>query len=80
MYKTYILKSLKDDRYYFGHTMHMDTRLHQHNIGKVKSTKGRTSFVIHYTEEFISKAEVFKRELFFKSFDGRNWLKQNNII
>ncbi len=80
MYTTYILKSLKDGGYYFGHSIHIDIRIHQHNIGKVRSTKSRRPFILHYTEVFYLKSEAYHREMFFKSFEGRTWLKQNNII
>ncbi len=39
MYFTYILQSLKDNRYYYGHTNNLENRVDQHNKGKVKSTK-----------------------------------------
>jgi len=79
-YTTYILKSIKDEKYYYGHTEHIDIRLKQHNNGRVRSTKSRVPFVIHYTENFKSKSEAFAREQFFKSLAGRNWLKQQEII
>ena len=37
-------------------------------------------FRIHYYEVFETKSEAFKTEVFFKSFDGRNWLLEKNII
>ena len=80
MYFTYILKSQKDDGYYIGHTIHLEERLKQHNAGKVRSTKGRKPFVIHYFENFASKSEAFKREMFFKTVEGRNYLKHNSIL
>jgi putative endonuclease len=79
-YFTYILKSQKDGRYYFGHTNDIEKRLNEHNRGKVKSTKGRTPFVLYYCEQFETKSLAFQREMFFKSLDGRNWLKSNSII
>ena len=80
MYYTYILLSLKDNRYYFGHTSSLQERLIKHNKGGVKSTKNRIPFIIHYYEEFETKSEAFLRESFFKSFEGRKWLFEKNII
>ena len=80
MYYTYILRSLRDNGYYFGHTSSIDNRLIYHNKGCVKSTKNRIPFRIHYYEEFETKSEAFKREVFFKSFEGRKWLLEKNII
>ncbi|MBU1100089.1 MAG: GIY-YIG nuclease family protein [Bacteroidetes bacterium] len=80
MYYTYILKSLKDNRHYYGHTSNLENRLATHNAGKVRSTKGRRPWIIHYFETFESKSEANQRELFFKSIDGYNWLKTNKIF
>jgi putative endonuclease len=77
---TYILQSLKDQRYYSGHTDNLQERLNRHNAGKVTSTKSRKPFKLHYSEQFNSKSEAYRRELFFKSFDGRKWLFKNKII
>ena len=75
----YILRSLKDHRYYYGFTADLQTRLQFHNEGLVKSTKSRTPLCLHYHEEFESKTMALKREKFFKSIDGYNWLKANGI-
>ena len=76
---TYILKSLKDEGYYFGHTSNLCKRLEEHNAGKTKSIKHRCPFLIHYFEAFETKSEAYKRELYFKSFEGRVWLKEKKI-
>ncbi len=78
-YVVYILKSLKDDGFYYGYTLDLVKRLERHNTGLVRSTKSRTPFVVHYTEEYQTKTEALKREIFFKTIDGYNWLKDNNI-
>jgi putative endonuclease len=80
MYYTYILKSLSDQGYYFGHTIHLEQRLSQHNAKKVRSTKSRTPFVIHYYETFSSKAAAYRREMFFKTKAGRLFLIDQKII
>ena len=80
MYYAYILKSLKDGRYYYGSTGDLTKRLKAHNAGKVRSTKSRRPWKIHYTESFASKSEALKRERFFKSPAGYGWLKDRGII
>jgi putative endonuclease len=80
MYITYILKSIKDGRYYYGGCGDIEKRLTMHNSGRVKSTKSRTPFVLIYKEEYETRSEAQKREYYFKSIDGYIWLKQNNII
>ncbi len=80
MFYTYILQSLKNKRYYYGSTKDLNDRLKEHNYGHVKSTKANRPYVIHYFETFETKTEAIKRELFFKTIDGYNWLKQKKIL
>jgi len=79
MYYSYILKSQKTGRYYYGSTSDLEKRLKYHNSGKVKSTKSGRPWIIHYYEEFESKSEAFSRERFYKSIDGYRFLKKNQI-
>ena len=79
-YFTYILKSQKDQGYYFGHCENLETRLKSHSAGKVRSTKGRRPFIIHYFEAYSTKTEAAKREYFFKTIDGYRFLKSSGII
>jgi putative endonuclease len=78
-YYAYILKSDKDQRYYYGSTSNMAERLKKHNAGGVPSTKHRRPLQLIYQEEFDNKALALNRELFFKSIDGYKWLKENQI-
>ncbi len=80
MYFAYILKSLKDFKYYYGHTADLKIRVKQHSAGKVRSTKSRRPFVLHYSEAYQDRSTAFKREQFFKSIDGYNWLRNQSII
>jgi len=80
MFYSYILKSLKDNKYYYGHTSDLNKRLEMHNRGLVKSTKNRRPFILHYFEEYSTKKEATQREYFFKTIDGYNFLKQQHII
>jgi putative endonuclease len=79
MYYTYILKSLKDGRYYYGSCEDLEKRLLMHNSVKVRSTKGRVPFVIHYHEIHATRAAAQQREYFFKSIEGYKWLKESRI-
>ena len=80
MFYTYILKSQKDNKFYYGYCSDLEKRLLRHKNGNVKSTKGRRPFIIHYFETFDTKSEAMRRELFFKSIDGYNFLKSKAII
>jgi len=79
MYFAYILKSIKDNKYYYGSTADVEKRLAKHNKGDVRTTKGRRPFLIHHVEEFNTRSERFRREQFYKSVNGYIWLKENNI-
>ena len=80
MHFAYILKSIKDQKFYYGSTSNLGKRLKSHNSGKVRSTKNRRPFVLIYSESFESKTQALERERFFKSIAGYAWLKNNNIV
>ncbi len=46
----------------------------------MRSTKHRRPFEIIYYEEFENKTDAIRREKFFKSIDGYNWLKIMKIV
>jgi putative endonuclease len=79
-YFVYILKSQKTNTHYYGSTADINMRLKVHNEGKVRYTKSRRPWVLHYYEEFATRSEAVKREYFFKTIDGYNFLKQKKII
>jgi putative endonuclease len=76
----YILKSLKDSKHYYGSTYKLEQRIKDHNRGKVKSTSGRRPLILHYFEEYDNIHNARRRENFFKSINGYNWLKKKGII
>lgn len=78
-YQTYILKSLTSGKHYYGSTGNLDLRIKAHNSGKVRSTKSGRPWVLHYSEVFETKTESLKRENYFKSIDGYNFLKSAGI-
>ena len=80
MFFTYILKSEKCGSHYYGHCKDLAGRLKNHNTGKVRSTKSKRPWKILYYEEFKSKSEAYKRELYFKSRSGYKFLTKEGII
>lgn len=68
MHITYILKSLKSEWYYIGHTSNIENRLLEHNSGRVRSTKFYQPFKLIYYEKFKTKSEAFKREQQIKNY------------
>jgi putative endonuclease len=78
-YYAYILRSEKTGTYYYGSTTDLQARLKYHNAGKVRSTKAKRPWTLHYFEEFQTQGEALARERFFKTIDGYLFLKKNGI-
>ena len=76
MFYTYILQSLKSERYYIGHTQDLVARLERHQSGKVTATKNKGPWAIVYSEEFNTKIEANRRELEIKSKKSRIYIEQ----
>jgi putative endonuclease len=70
MFYTYIILSLKDNKYYIGHTQNLKNRLKLHNAGSVHSTKYRRPFKLVYYETFETKKEAYRREMEIKQMKG----------
>ena len=79
MYYVYILQN-NVGLHYYGHTIDLPKRLVEHNVGKVRFTKGRRPWKLIHSETFETKSEAYKRELFFKSMEGYRYLKEKGII
>ena len=76
MYYVYILKSFSHNTLYVGSSENPKKRLEEeHNKGKVRYTKGKMPWVIVYQEDFLTRGEAMKREKFFKSGQGRKYIK-----
>ncbi len=76
----YILRSNSFQTYYYGSCKDVNERLKEHNAGKVRYTKGRRPWILHYFEQFESRSDAVRREKFFKTIEGYNYLKKNKII
>ena len=76
MWYVYILKSLKTDRYYIGHTENLEKRLRQHNSGKTRSLKAYLPFEIIHSEKHDTKQEAYSRERRIKSYKGGEAFKR----
>ena len=74
MYFTYVLKSQKDGKNYIGYSKDANSRLIQHNDGKVKSTAHRRPFDFIYYEACLNKADAMRRERYLKTYQGRMFL------
>jgi putative endonuclease len=54
----YLLKSLKDNKYYIGQTFDVYKRFKKHNKGLVKSTKSRCPFTLIGYEIYLTQSEA----------------------
>ena len=75
MYYTYVLKSLKDKKFYIGFTSNLDERMSAHANGLVSSTKYRRPLILVYYEVCFDKDSAIKREKYLKTTYGHRYLK-----
>jgi putative endonuclease len=69
-YYVYVLRSLKDGKYYIGSTSDIAARLAYHNAGKQRSTKYRIPFILIYSELLPDRKTAEKREREIKAYKG----------
>ena len=74
MHFVYVLQSIEYKTRYIGSTENVRKRLGEHNSGRVRYTKSRKPWKLLYQEEFFTRGEAIKRELFLKSGQGRKFL------
>ncbi|VAW20065.1 hypothetical protein MNBD_BACTEROID01-1456, partial [hydrothermal vent metagenome] len=55
-----------DNSFYIGYTSNIVQRLEYHNSGKSRYTSRKMPWELVYFEEFESKADALKREVFLK--------------
>lgn len=58
----YIIRSLKDQKYYIGSAIDLDKRLSEHNRGQTKSTRHRRPFTLIWFEEYSSLKDARREE------------------
>ena len=63
MFYTYILYSLKCNRYYVGYSENIPTRLSRHNEGKVTATRNCIPYELKASKSFYTELEARKEEL-----------------
>ena len=77
MYTVYVIQNPKGELYK-GYTNGLEQRILYHNRAWSTWTKTRGPWQLVYSESFESKQDALRREKFFKSGKGREFLK--NII
>ncbi|MFH1522575.1 MAG: GIY-YIG nuclease family protein [Patescibacteria group bacterium] len=81
MYYLYLLRSLKDKKFYIGYTSDLKIRYKQHNKGEVKSTKHRRPLALIYYEAYSSGRLAERRETNLKKYGSAytSLLKRLNL-
>ena len=70
MFIVYILKSIKNGRYYIGHTGNLEDRLLRHNNGRSKATRSGAPWELEYSEKYNTKSAAYRREMQIKKYKG----------
>jgi putative endonuclease len=75
MYRVYAIKSIHRNYIYVGMTSNIENRLYRHNKGYEKTTRPYAPFELIYSEKCQSRLEARKREKYFKSGVGKEFLR-----
>ena len=75
MYYVYILRSLKDDKFYVGYTNDLIKRKFKHDKGLVSSTKKRRPLQLMYYEACLNQQDATHREKYLKTAWGKKYIK-----
>jgi putative endonuclease len=76
MFYTYIIISPKTGILYKGFTTDLEKRLEEHNSGLSNYTSKHIPWKLVLFEEHSTKKEALKREKWYKTGVGRDWIKQ----
>lgn len=74
MYIVYVLQDIHG-KYYKGFTNNLARRFSEHSSGQTKTTKNMSGLKIVYIEEYTTRTEARKREVYLKTAAGRRFLK-----
>ena len=76
MYKVYAIISKNRNYIYVGLTSNLEERIQKHNNGREKTTRAYRPFELIYSENHPTREEARKREKYFKSGVGKEFLKK----
>jgi len=75
MFSVYVLTSLKNNKRYVGFTSKiLELRLNEHNEGKNSYSRDNRPYKLIYSELFSEGRTARRREEFFKTGNGREFL------
>jgi len=67
----YILRSLKNKKYYIGSTINLNRRLTEHNNGKVRYTSLSRPFELVFSQEYKTDSEARQIEYKLKKLKSK---------
>jgi predicted GIY-YIG superfamily endonuclease len=73
----YVIESITDQTWYTGIAIDAIKRLHDHNQGKNRFTKGHLPWKIIFTETHPDWKSARKREKYLKSAAAKIWLSKH---
>jgi len=76
MFTVYSIKSIDRNYIYVGLTNNIERRFNEHQKGQNKTTAPYRQFVLIYQENFPTRTEARKKEIYLKSGTGKEFLKQ----
>ncbi|MBK9530803.1 MAG: GIY-YIG nuclease family protein [Chitinophagaceae bacterium] len=76
MFTVYALKSINRNYIYVGLTNNILRRFNEHQKGQNKTTSPYKPFILIFHEDFITRIEARKREIYLKSGSGKEFLKK----
>lgn len=79
MYFVYAIYSEGRNYLYVGITNNLSRRIKEHNSGYNKTTKPYRPFRMIYSERCKNRIEARKREKYFKSGVGKEFLRENYL-
>jgi putative endonuclease len=72
----YIIRSLKNGRYYVGSTNDLERRLVEHNAGKTKYTSKSMPWVMVFNQKFRTLSIARKAECWVKRQKDREFIER----
>ncbi len=74
MFFVYILRSVRLQIFYVGHTNDLAKRMHEHRIGRSPFTSVRGPWELVYAESYPTRAEAMKREKEIKKRKNKRFI------
>ena len=73
-YYSYVLESLKDQKFYYGSTNDIERRLDQHNAGLVESTRYRRPLKLIGHFNYHCREEALRQEKYLKKCKNKKYV------